>query len=285
MTNKNCGLVLIDDTGSPGQQAGTPLLDPHRKSWVAVVVSRDQVHTIERQLPGFLAEFQSITGLKELHCTDLYNGKGCRNVPLATRLGILGALADIFMQTDLKVIVQTVSGYTIRDIERSGQRWPETYGPFRFRDPAWLALYMVLCRAKWHLKSVAQSARFVIDEGLRGPGSTLDPLILREVSPDGLLHFMSSARFEPLQLADFAAFAVNRMQWIMAKQRISGTDEELAGLLQPLASQMINLPSREADLSNWTPQDYNDLINRDRILKDLPPIRPSETLDESDGQN
>jgi len=67
--------VFIDDTGSPGLQNTPNNLHPSRKSWVAVVVPKEQIAEVWDQFPGALSEFTQITGATEFHFTDIYTGQ------------------------------------------------------------------------------------------------------------------------------------------------------------------------------------------------------------------
>ena len=68
--------VLIDDAGTPGQQAGSPYLHPGRKSWVAVMTTPRQIREICEQMPPTLHELKTHTGATEFHFNEIYRGAG-----------------------------------------------------------------------------------------------------------------------------------------------------------------------------------------------------------------
>lgn len=269
------GMVLIDDTGTPSQPAGSDYLDSTRITWVGLVADPSQTRVIHEQLPGFLGEFRKVTGFQELHCADLFSGKGCREVPFEVRLAVLAALAQIFRQESIRIFVQTVDNRTMADLELRGARFPDEVGPFRMSDRRWLALFLLLVKIKTYLLDVGMGshfrASFHVDEGLREPGDVVTTYMLQEVSPDDALHFESSFDFPPLQLADFAAFSLNRIQWSLTKPELGDRDIKVLQLLEPLKDSFVNLKTFEADLMNWNPTQYERLIDEDRIQKGLPP--------------
>lgn len=269
------GMVLIDDSGTPSQVAGSPYLDPTRFTWVAVVANPEQSMEIHEQLPGLMREFRESTGLQELHCADVFSGKGCRDVSFDVRLAVFGALAQIFRQESFRILVQTVDNRTIADLELHGVRFPDEVGPFRMSDRRWLALFFLLVKIKGHLRGAEKEpgfrATFHVDQGLRAPGDVVTTHMLQGVSVDDALHFESSLDFSPLQLADFAAFSFNRMQWALTKPKLSDRDVQLLQLLEPLKDLFVNLKTFEADPMTWSEREYEKWIDQDRIQKGLPP--------------
>jgi hypothetical protein len=56
-----------------------------------------------------------------------------------------------------------------------------------------------------------------------------------------------------LQLADFAAFTINRMQWLLAKRDRTDKDNALLQVLREAQLNVINLQTVPVDLANWAP--------------------------------
>jgi hypothetical protein len=270
-------MVLLDDTGSPGQTAGSTYLDPARYTWIAVVADKTHTSTIYQRLPAFLANLKSVTGLDELHCSDLYNGKRCKEIALDVRLSFFEELVSMFCDSGVSIRVQSVSPYTLADFSRRGIDLTKPAGSFRLNEPKWLALFLLLIQVKELIKTspmvYGRGAYFYADEGLRQPGRGIRTELLDGVSPDSTLYFCSSKSFPPIQLADFAAFGLNRTQWLLTKRELTDLDKTVLRIFQPLAARTANLKLEEIDLDAWSPDGYERVIDDDRLRKGLPPLR------------
>ena len=111
--------VFIDDTGSPGLPDTPAHLHAGRKSWVAVVVPKEQIGEVWRQFPRVLSELGKTVGATELHFTDIYmRSREFRDVPLATRLGVFRFMAYMFATYRFPVFVQTLDPGSLADIRR-----------------------------------------------------------------------------------------------------------------------------------------------------------------------
>jgi hypothetical protein len=237
--------VLVDDTGSPGDKNTPATLHPLRKSWVAVVLTPAQSSEVSKQLPSALDELAKLTGASEFHFTDIYSGRReFASVPLEARLAVFGFMAFLFETYRFPIISQTLDpdNQTYQEFQR---RFPERVGPFRMRRPGDVALLMLLARAKWFLKeqgvTPATAARVFIDEGFMKDGRTVELHSFAEAFDGGLLCFADSRRVPHIQLADFAAFALNRTQWLLGKPSLSPVDEALAQILSPVSWNYVNI--------------------------------------------
>lgn len=249
--------VFVDDTGSPGLQ-GTPVhLHPQRKSWVAVVVPQSQMAEVWQQFPRALDELKLLTGASEFHFADIYNKRGAfKDVPLQARLGVFGFMAHIFSVYSFPVFVQTFDPQTLRDFRGRGS-FPDRLGPFNFKKHEDLALFLVLLRVKWHLEKKypepERLARVFVDEGFKNNGAAIVIEPLKSVFADGLICFGRSNSILPLQLADFAAFCLNRTQLLLGRQKLSELDEALLRIIHPIAWNYQNIP--QVFLDEWFPKD------------------------------
>lgn len=70
---------------------------------------------------------------------------------------------------------------------------------------------------------------------------------------DGLICFARSDSILPLQLADFAAFCLNRTQLLIGKEQLSELDSSLLRIIEPLAWNFQNIPV--VPLDEWFPND------------------------------
>lgn len=237
--------VFIDDTGSPGLV--TPGLHAQRKSWVAVIVPPHQTAEVMDQIPNALSFLRDL-GLKdpEFHFTDILARKGeFRKLDLQQRLGIFRFMANIFATYGFQVLVQTFDPESAADI-RSRAQWPESFGPLKFSDYGDLALIFALLRIRGHLKTLdggGASACVIVDEGRLASGNAI---VLPGLAPTfhaGAILFASSRLVHVIQLADFAAFVMNRWQLLRVKDNLSELDKTLLEILSPIGENFVNIDS------------------------------------------
>lgn len=235
--------VFIDDTGSPGLK--TPGLHADRKSWVAVIVPPHQTAEVMNQLPNALSFLHEL-GLTdpEFHFTDIWAGKGqFRKLDLPQRLGIFRFMAYIFATYRFQVLVQTFDPQNAADIRGRGE-WPERLDALKLSDHQDLALIFVLLRVRMHLKSLEggnATACVVVDEGRLASGKVI---VLPGLAPTfvaGAVLFASSRLVHSIQLADFAAFVMNRWQLLRVKDRLSELDKKLLEIISPIGESFANI--------------------------------------------
>lgn len=238
--------VFLDDTGSPGLHR--PGLSADRKSWVAVVVPPHQVVEVMDQLPNALSYLADL-GLSrpEFHFTEILNGVGeYKKLTLEQRLGIFRFMAFIFAQYRFPVLVQTFDPRNAAEV-MSRADWPDSLGPLNFSDHEDLALILALVRTRLHLKEKHgpdASACVIVDEGRMRRGKFFDVPGLAPTFVGGAVLFESSRLVHPLQLADFAAFVMNRWQLLRVKDRLTEVDKLLLEIISPIGENFINLESR-----------------------------------------
>lgn len=235
--------VFIDDTGSPGLV--TPGLHSKRKSWVAVLVPPHQIVEVMDQVPKALSVLEEL-GLQdpEFHFAEIWAGRGeFKKLTFDQRLGIFRFMAQIFATYKFQILVQTLDPDSSADVHKN-TAWPDKFGPLRFDNHEDLALIFVLLRVRIHLKSrQGATACVVVDEGRLASGGTIVINGLKPTFVAGSILFANSRLVHPVQLADFAAFAMNRSQLIRVKDRISELDRTLLEILTPLAELFVNIDS------------------------------------------
>ena len=235
--------VFIDDTGSPG--LNTPGLNAKRKSWVAVIVPPAHVAEVMDQLPSALSFLKEV-GIKnpEFHFADIWAGRNAfAKMDLQARLGIFRFMAFIFSTYRFPVLVQTFDPDNAADFQRDSD-WPETFGPLRVNDHGDFALIILLIRIRRYLKSPEQgnaTACVIVDEGRLKEGSSIVLSGLKPTFCAGAVLFASSRTVHPIQLADFAAFAMNRWQLLRVKEKLNEIDKTLLEMLSPVAECFPNI--------------------------------------------
>lgn len=244
--------IFIDDTGSPGIQGAPNNYHPERKTWVAVIVPPSQAAEVTVQMPGALKELRRSIGAHEFHFTEIYSGtKQFKGVDLQVRLGLFRFMAHIFSEYGFPVMVQTFDPETLADVRSRGEgQLPDSIPYFNFNDCGDLALFFLLLRLKWYMQKTDTfgrvKARVFIDEGFKKNGIAMRIPIFEQVFSDGQICFAKSSSIYPIQLADFAAFSLNRTQLLGGKASRTPLDQELLRILSPLAFNYVNIERKEA---------------------------------------
>jgi hypothetical protein len=245
--------VFIDDTGSPGGSIAGQHLHPERKTWVAVICPPHDMAEIMRQMPGSLEELQRTTGATEFHFTDIYNRKGAfKKVHPSLRVALFEFMADIFLVYNFPIIVQTFDPVSTKEL-RARAVFPTQVGPFNLAKQEDLALFFLLVRVKNYFEQHAHGrgpwARVFVDEGdgFKKNGAAIRMSTFTSCFADGLVCFAKSESVFPIQLADFAAFALNRTQLIRAKAKMADFDHTLLEILSPIAWNYLNIPKVTLD--------------------------------------
>ncbi len=234
--------VFIDDTGSPGLD--TPGLNMNRKTWVALIIPPHQMSEVMEQLPGALSYLKEM-GINdpEFHFKDILAGKGdYKKVDLQVRLAIFRFMAHIFAQYKFPALVQTFDPINSAEVLASSS-FPKSFGPLQFSRHDDLALIFLLLRVRQYLQEQtagSKSACVVVDEGRLKEGQSI---VLPGLAPEflhGAILFASSRKVKPVQLADFAAFALNKWQLLRVKPELNDIDKTLLEIFSPIGENFIN---------------------------------------------
>jgi len=246
--------VFIDDTGSPGLATADLGLHPERVSWVAVIVSPTDMRDVLEQFPEALDELSNLVASEEFHFGDIYAGRReFRGVPIAIRFALFEFMAKIFRTYRFPIVVQTFDPDSLAQVRRRAP-FPDAVGPFNLGKPTDAALFFLLLRVKWHLEGQRAPgvARVFVDEGYKKNGIAIRIPNFEKVFADGLICFARSSAIHPIQLADFAAFCMNRTQLLLGKAGLSDLDKRLLEILSPIAWNYINIDKFLGSLENWS---------------------------------
>jgi hypothetical protein len=91
-----------------------------------------------------------------------------------------------------------------------------------------------------------------VDEGFQRNGAVVVIPPFDSVFADGMLCFGRSDIILPLQLADFAAFCLNRVQLLLGKTELRPIDESFLRIISPIAWNYQNIPKLTVD--QWFPK-------------------------------
>lgn len=240
--------VFIDDTGSPGLKRNQSSLHPDRKTWVGVVVRPDQMSEVLDQFPKAIEELVKQIGAREFHFADIYGRKGdFKNSNLQIRLSIFEFMAEIFSIYNFPIFVQTFDPMTLKEIRSKG-KFPNKILSFNLKKQEDAALFFLLIRLKLYIENNRFNkktlAHVFIDEGYKRNGVAIHIPPWETVFANGLLCFGSSSSILPIQLADFAAFSLNRTQLLLDKEKLTSLDKRLLEILTPIAWNYQNIETR-----------------------------------------
>lgn len=236
--------IFIDDSGSPG--TSQPGLHSNRKTWVAVLVRPHQVAEIMDQIPSALSYLRTLELQNpEFHFADIWAHKGeYAKLSLDQRLGIFAFMAHIFATYQFEVLVQTFDPDQAKEITASAE-WPETFGPLQLKNHEDLALTFLLLRLKRHIEERLppdSSGCVIVDEWKRFKnGRSFQVGGLSPAFHEGAVLFADSRHAPPIQLADFAAFVVNRWPILRVKSELTEIDKRFLEAVAPLTSCASNL--------------------------------------------
>lgn len=251
--------IFIDETGSPGITDAPTNFHPERKTWVAVIIPPSQIAEVMQQMPQVLDELRQSFGADEFHFTDIYSGKKqFKNLDLQTRLRLFEFMAYIFSAYRFPVIVQTFDPETLADVRsRSADQLPESLPPFDFRKCEDLALFFLLLRLRWYMKETETypntKARIFIDEGFKNNGIAIRIPTFDDAFADGQICFAQSSNIYPIQLADFAAFSLNRVQLIAGRDQRTPLDIRMLEILSSVAFNYINIEKKSTPVDQQGP--------------------------------
>lgn len=251
--------VFVDDTGSPGLQSTPSNLHPERKSWVGVVVPPNQMPEVLDQFPEAVKELaRYVTGAEEFHFADIYAGKkDFEDVDFTLRLALIEFMAWIFSSYRFPIFVQTIDPESLRNIW-ARLSFPARVGPFKLDRHNDMALFFLLIRIKEYIEKVrhgSQTARVFVDEGFKRNGIAISIPTWASTFEDGLICFARSSSILPIQLADFAAWAMNRTQLLLGKENLNHRDRRLLKTLSPIAWNYQNIDKAICNLRNGEPAD------------------------------
>ena len=271
--------VVIDETGNPGQDSGSDYLLSTRKSWAAVILSPMQFVEVANELPEALKELKEITGGDEFHLTDIYRGhKSFKDVKVEQRLGAIKFLAHIFKVGQYPIFFQTLDPISA-NIFRAHPEFQQKLGALDLRKHEELALWMLLIQVQNFIldpkNSFLTKAFFVIDEGDKWRDSRSIDIQNTVSKPDVFvskkLFSRNSKGFPAIQLADFAAFCINRQQWLMVQpaNKLNKFDIEFLKIISSARLNTINIPKINVNLNTWQSSDYDFLRGVDDESKGI----------------
>lgn len=277
------GAIYVDDSGNPGAESGSDFLPSSRKSWTAVVVPSVIAAEVEKGMKIFLDGVRGDFGVNELHFTEIYSGKGAwESVSPDKRAEIIHLMSSAMSALGLPVLHQTVTDFTMLDHQdiplntRSGE--------WKLDDHSHLGLLMLCSQVSQHIRTMKQESPqdfelpfpLYVDQGIMPAGGERALPNWQDVIEGPTALFRDSAAIAGLQLADFAAFVINRSQWIAVTRRPGPIRKAEEAILQAAAGlNILNLPFHRVAPEEFGKESYEEWQSVHRVAKGLTP-RPAK---------
>jgi len=276
------GSIYIDDAGTPGATSGSNFLSSSRKSWTAVIVPSSVADDVANAMNIFLGGIKGEFGASELHFTDIYSGRGIwKNVAVGKRIEIFDLMKGILEAFSLPILHQTASEETLHDHQNTMSRFikaPDSW--WDISDVSHFGFLLLCHNLSRNLHELHQNGPndfilpmpLFVDEGLAKAGASI-PLPNWGSAIDGpTAHFCNSKDNPGIQIADFAAFAISRTQWIISQQKLGNPIKrgDLQFIKTTSGFNILNLPMVHFSNKNISKESYEYLLMRDRDMKGLP---------------
>jgi len=240
--------IFIDDTGSPGGPS-FELLPADRKTWVAVVIPPSQIKETYNQFSSLLATLKKQFSITEFHFTDIFGGsREFRKISWEIRLGIVHTIAQAFGNYGYPIFNQSLEPSQLPEWKKA-LNLPDKLSLFNFNKLEDTALFLLLIKLRRYIRkqqgNEGGTAHVFVDEGWKknGVGIISDEVFGPEFDQNKVC-FGSSKNIVLLQLADFAAFVLNRMQIAGSKENISKKDLDFLQVVKPMVHLYSNITEK-----------------------------------------
>ncbi|MBY3101305.1 DUF3800 domain-containing protein [Rhizobium laguerreae] len=279
------GAIYVDDSGNPGAESGSDFLPSARKSWTAVIVPSVIAAHVQAGMDIFLNGVRGEFGVAELHFTEIFSNKGAwRRVSVERRAEVINLMADVMAKLGLPIVHQTVADFTMLD---HAKRLIEgRTGDWDLEDISHLGLLMLCSGVSRHIRTMAGDSPddfnlpfpLYMDEGIMPAGGQRTLPNWGDVIEGPKACFRNSADVAGLQLADFAAFVINRSQWISATRTLGPISPAEDVILRAAAGlNIVNLPFHSVAPEEFGRETYEERLVADRVANGLTP-RPSKRI-------
>ena len=244
--------VFIDDTGTAG------LTEQETVRFVAVVVRPEISPQIPMGMRIATDMLKQVTEATEFHFSDIYQAQGqFKGVPLHTRLSILRAMTSVFSDIIKPAIfVQSMDSETLKHVARQVQL-PQLPSPLSLtstRNFAFLGILARVCEYVAQTRSGDEEAVIFCDQGILKPGYALHIPWWPGTIHQNSVYFVDSNGVPGIQLADFAAFVLNRHQLLAQKQSLNSLDKTFLWTVEPIGQFFLNIDIKSIEIeydSTW----------------------------------
>lgn len=278
------GAIYVDDSGNPGARSGSDFLPSSRKAWTAVIVPTTVASEVQEGMEIFLNAVRGEFGVNELHFTEIYSKKGLwKDVSAEERAKVIGIMSEMINAFDLPIVHQSVSDFTRTDHPKIAR--PFQTVEWNTEDISHFGFLVLCSEVSVHLRELRDYSSkdfnlpfpLFADEGILKAGRSRALPNWGDVIDGPEVRFRNSADIAGLQLADFAAFIINRTQWIAATRSPGPlTPAEEVILRASGTLNILNLTPQVTPVEDFGRESYEKMLSADRVAKGLA-ARPLST--------
>lgn len=215
--------IYIDDTGTSGLTSASKYSSPQMKSWYAVILKPSDRVIASNFMSNCLKYLKKDYNANEFHFKDIYHGKNeFKDISLDVRLNIFREFASFFKRYNFPILCQT---FSLEDYERNKlikRNDIQAVDNFNLNNFSDFGLYHLMMLIRKHVADSRLYPRpfeIMIDQD----GKKVNVSRIVDLFGDDLLNrriqYKSSADTPLIQLADFAAYCLNKLKWILQKKK------------------------------------------------------------------
>jgi hypothetical protein len=282
--------IFIDDSGNPGTQTENKYDSTDRKSWYAIVLTASQRDRASSIMKDLIAQNSKEFGVNEFHFTDIFSGiKAYKGVSIQRRMRIFEDFAELFREMKYPILSMTMSS---EDYQRSkiqltkGKYMIDGLNMSRHED---FSLCYLLLRCHYFLKknwNNSTPVEVTIDAGRQKDGSTQIMAEFKSNFIDRTIKYTASEKEPMLQLADYAAFCLNKGYWLQNKGARTNFDIEWLKIFAWADFQTLNMKRMYSDPTSDTKATYEKMLDQSySIYDDRGNVDLAEMLGQLDWNN
>jgi len=254
-------IIVIDDTGSPGNFNETRFLKENRKTLVAVFIHSKNRKHFELTIKNIVSILNIQFGVTELHLKDLVNRTNeFAKISDEDALSIIMLLSQWFSSIQIPYFVQTCKDTTFfeNNIPLKGK-----LDIFNFDKGEDQALFILIAKIKLFMAEnfPDEEVEIVMDEGRKKNNQVEKTKFLDGFGMDNSIKYFSSKEFALLQVADFFAYSINRIQLTIIKENKTEFDKKIYKYVSTALTNQYSIGTYtiETELENFTKDDYDYL--------------------------
>ncbi|MBY5329938.1 DUF3800 domain-containing protein [Rhizobium leguminosarum] len=281
------GAIYADDSGNPGVESGSEFLPSARKSWTAVIVPTVVTGEVQKGMTIFLDGVRAEYGAEELHFTEIHSGKSVwKRISADKRAEVIKLMADLMAALGLPIVHQSIGDFTLLD--HPADVFPAKAGDWDLKDYSQLALVILCSRLAHHLRAMKADSpedfdlpcELYLDAGILPSGRVRRLPNWQDVIEGPTAQFRNSSELAGLQLADFAAFVINRSQWIaVTRERGAFSKAEELILTAAAGFNVLDFGYERIAAEDLGVESYEDRISKSRVEKGLAPRPVKRAVD------
>lgn len=157
---------------------------------------------------------------EEFHFKDIYNGTGqFKGITLPKRIELFYTFAEIFRNYNYPMLISTIGSDDLKRNKLFISNPKIKVSNFKLANSSDLALFLLLFRIRKYLlkySGLHLPVEIFVDNGRQAANTAQKVDMLDGLVKSNQLFYKSSHEEPLIQLADFAAFCLNRHRWLAA---------------------------------------------------------------------